>query len=140
VIVFVVEVVVVIVVTVVVLVVEEEVTVVVFIGSVRYVTEAMVFVVVGEAVVTLVSEGRQSTSAASFQQPWSEHQRSKNANQSSSRLTNHDNHHRHNKRERNALEISISFELNTQYLLLIRSKISGSTIYYLKQKRFLAVL
>ena len=104
-IVFVVEVVVVIVVTVVVLVVEEEVTVVVFIGSVRYVTEAMVFVVVGEAVVTLVSEGRQSTSAASFQQPWSEHQRSKNANQSSSRLTNHDNHRRHN-RERNVLEIS----------------------------------
>ena len=57
-----------------------------------------------------------------------------NANQSSNRLTNHDNHHRHNRREWNALEISISFELNTQYLLLIRSKISGSTICYLKQK------
>ena len=57
-----------------------------------------------------------------------------NANPSSNRLTNHDNHHRHNRRERNALEISISFELNTLYLLLIRSKISGSKICYLKQK------
>ena len=109
-----------------------------------YVTEAMVFVVVVvvEAVAVLVvevvkvakvpaqqaSNEISSVTAAVVRAPTQQ-----NANQSSSRLTNHDNHHRHN-RERNALEISISFDLKTQYLLLIRSKISGSTICYLKQK------